>query len=121
MAAPKENFKRVPFWAMGIVFSLFLVTGLALFAPDATPWYVMGPVGSFVQKTIKTDPERVQQLPLRILGMHTLETVIAFFITLYKGISGAARQKWLLQTLVFGVFSLVPLVMFTPAKDRKIK
>ncbi|CAH1245803.1 TMEM254 [Branchiostoma lanceolatum] len=92
---------------------------LALFAPEATPWHVMGPVGSFIQNTIKTDPERVQQLPLRILGIHTLETVIAFFVTLYKGISGAARLKWVLQTFVFGVFSLVPLFMFKPARKLK--
>ncbi|XP_078612927.1 transmembrane protein 254-like isoform X4 [Branchiostoma floridae x Branchiostoma japonicum] len=119
MAATKENFKRLPFWAMGFVFVFFALVGLAVFAPDSTPWYVFGPVGNFIQDNIKND--RIQQMQLMILGIHVAETVIAFIVTLWKDISGPARLKWLLQTFVFGIFSLVPLFMFKPAVEKKVK
>ncbi|KAI8484632.1 hypothetical protein Bbelb_375730 [Branchiostoma belcheri] len=121
MAATKENFKRIPVWVMAIVFAMYVLDGCALFAPDSTPWHLLGPVGSFIQNIIKNEPDRIQRMPFMILGIHTLEAVIAFFVTQSKGISGSARQKWLLQTFVFGVFSLVPLVMFKPATGKKVK
>eukprot|EP00058_Branchiostoma_floridae_P006021 XP_002591509.1 hypothetical protein BRAFLDRAFT_105275 [Branchiostoma floridae] len=202
MAATKENFKRLPIWMMGFVFVFFALVGLAVLAPDSTPWHVLGPVGSFIQNTIKNDPariqemqvntkrrlrsiqdggdegkfpacpslggggrfcpvsaargthvvvysqlavfapdttpwyvfgpvgsfiqdniknDRIQEMQLGILGIHVAETVIAFFVTLWKDISGPARLKWLLQTFVFGIFSLVPLFMFKPAVEKKVK
>ncbi|XP_035693762.1 transmembrane protein 254-like [Branchiostoma floridae] len=121
MAATKENFKRLPIWMMGFVFVFFALVGLAVLAPDSTPWHVLGPVGSFIQNTIKNDPARIQEMPFRILGIHTAETAIAFFITLWKDISGPARLKWLLQTFVFGIFSLLPLIVFKPAVEKKVK
>ncbi|XP_078694932.1 transmembrane protein 254-like [Branchiostoma floridae x Branchiostoma belcheri] len=121
MAATKENFKRIPVWAMAFVFAFFAVEACALFAPDTTPWHLLGPVGSFIQNIIKNDPDRIQRMPFMILGIHTLESVIAFFVTQSKGISGSARQKWMLQTFVFGVFSLVLLIMFKPTTGKKVK
>ncbi|XP_071501850.1 transmembrane protein 254-like [Diadema antillarum] len=96
-----------------------LLTALCTFKRDIVPYDYLGPISELAYFLAYKQPVVMRAICYTAIFMHVLEGCYAYYLAGMKGISGSARTKWFIFTLLFGIVSMYRLLQYNPTRAQK--
>lgn len=117
MPGSKDDYFQTP----GIVWIAIVPAGvtllsLAFLKPEWVPYEMLGPIGTFMLYLVQNYPTLLAGAFYFTWISHAIEAVYVNKLCEAKQLSDDVKMKWMIQTFIFGMFSLTLLKAYKPKK-----
>ncbi|KAK3608982.1 hypothetical protein CHS0354_008543 [Potamilus streckersoni] len=109
-----------PFWVITIGTGLYVLT-LSVFSPQHFTLGYLGPLGRLSTYLGTHYPGGIMALFVVAVILHIGETIYSWILCRRKALSSGATLKWMIQTFLFGLSSLMLLTAYDPHYKKTAK
>ncbi|XP_061490923.1 transmembrane protein 254 isoform X2 [Rhineura floridana] len=117
---PSTYFRRTKTLFMVVITGGLSYYTWALFFPSTIPYNLLGPLGTLTKYLVENHKTTLQIGYVVTWLIHLADAFYALRLCKIKGITdGSTQLQWFVQTFLFGLSSLIYLLVYSPKKKSQ--